>query len=108
GGRVCWRLATGGCTGLPFHPELTAEAGGQGSKANGTSFKVTVKSSAGQANIGKTFLQLPIALPSRLTTIQKACLAATFEANPASCPEGSNIGMAIPHTPALQNPPLGP
>jgi hypothetical protein len=98
----------GGCGSLPFHPELTAAAGGQGSKANGTSFIVRVKSSPGQANIAKTFLQLPAALPSRLTTIQKACVAAVFEANPATCPEGSNIGMAIAHTPVLKNPVVGP
>jgi hypothetical protein len=96
------------CASLPFSPELTAEAGGHGSKANGTSFIVKVKPSPGQANIAKTFLQLPIALPSRLDTIQKACPAATFEANPASCDEGSNIGMGIARTPLLKSAVVGP
>jgi hypothetical protein len=98
----------GGCGALPFSPVLTAEAGGHGSKANGTSFTVKVTAAPGQANIAKTYLQLPIALPSRLSTIQKACVAAVFEANPAACDEGSNIGMAIAHTPLLKNPLVGP
>ena len=98
----------GGCASLPFHPEFTAEVGGHGSKPNGTTFIVKVKATRGEANIRKTFLQLPIALPSRLTTIQKACLAATFEANPATCGEGSNIGFAVAHTPLLKNPLVGP
>jgi hypothetical protein len=98
----------GGCGSLPFSPELTATAGGRGSKPNGTSFVVRVKSAPGQANIAKTFLQLPIALPSRLSTIQKACVASVFEANPAGCDEGSNIGIGIAHTPLLKNPLVGP
>jgi hypothetical protein len=96
------------CASLPFSPELTAEAGGHGSRNNGTSFIVKVKATPGQANIAKTFLALPLALSSRLSTIQKACLAAVFEANPASCPEGSNIGMAVAHTPLLNSPLVGP
>jgi hypothetical protein len=97
-----------GCASLPFGPELSAEAGGHGSKAGGTSFVVKVKARPGDANIAKTFLQLPIALPSRLDTIQKACPAATFEANPASCDEGSNIGMATARSPVLNSPLVGP
>jgi hypothetical protein len=97
-----------GCQNLSFTPKFTASVAGQASKANGTTFTVKVESARGQANIAKTFLALPIALPSRLSTIQKACLAATFEANPASCPEGSNIGFAVAHTPVLKKPLVGP
>jgi hypothetical protein len=98
----------GNCASLPFSPKLTASVSGQGSKANGTTFTVKVEAARGQANIAKTFLALPIALPSRLSTIQQACLAATFEANPARCNEGSNIGFAVAHTPVLKKPLVGP
>jgi hypothetical protein len=97
------------CARLPFGPKLTSEVGGRGSKANGIGFYVNVDSAGlGQANIAKVELQLPIQLPSRLTTIQKACADAVFNVNPASCDEGSLIGKAIVHTPVLKNPLMGP
>ncbi|HTZ85442.1 MAG TPA: hypothetical protein VMB05_02130 [Solirubrobacteraceae bacterium] len=97
------------CASLPFAPKLTASAGGHGSKAGGTGFNVTVTSAGlGQAGIAKVFLTIPKILPSRLTTIQKACIDKVFEANSASCPEGSNIGMATIHTPVFKNPLTGP
>jgi hypothetical protein len=97
------------CANLPFKPKLTATAGGRASKANGANLNVKITSAGlGQANIAKVALQLPIALPSRLTTIQKACLAKVFEANPATCDEGSNIGFATVHTPVLKSPLSGP
>ncbi len=97
-----------GCQSLPFKPTLTAQTEGRTSKANGASFLVKVSSTPGQANIAKTVLQVPKILPARLSTIQKACLAKTFEANPASCPEGSNIGQGIAHTPVLRSTLQGP
>jgi hypothetical protein len=105
---VSYPFRAGNCASLPFKPKFTASVAGQASKANGTTFTVRVESGRGQANIAKTFLALPIALPSRLSTIQQACLATTFERNPATCPEGSNIGYAVAHTPVLKKALVGP
>jgi uncharacterized repeat protein (TIGR01451 family) len=97
------------CQSLPFKPKLTASTKGQGSKGDGASFAVTVRSAGlGQANIAKVRLQLPKALPARLSTLQKACTERAFNANPASCPEGSVIGDATIHTPVLASPLRGP
>ena len=103
-----------GCGSLPFAPTLTASAGGKASRLDGTSFDVTVRSGGidasgvAQAGIAKVDLQLPAALPSRQTTLEKACLAATFAANPASCSPESIIGMAVIHTPVLKSALSGP
>ena len=43
-----------------------------------------------------------------MTTLQKACTSAQFEANPAGCPEASKIGYAIVHTKLLPVPLEGP
>ena len=55
----------------------------------------------GQANIARVKVELPKALPSRLTTLQKACTAQVFEANPANCPSASLVGYARATTPLL-------
>jgi hypothetical protein len=69
---------------------------------------VEVSERPGEANIRKVDLQLPVALPARLTTLQKACTAAQFEANPAGCPAASVIGTAKAVTPVLNVPLVGP
>jgi hypothetical protein len=97
------------CGALPFAPKLTATVSGQGSKPNGVTFAVKVESAGiGQANIHKVDLTLPEVLPSRQSTIEKACLEAVFNANPANCDEGSLIGEGIVHTPVFKNPLRGP
>jgi hypothetical protein len=97
------------CPSLSFNPGFEAEAEGQGGKANGTGFKViTTSQGIGVANIHRVHVALPIQLPSRLSTIQHACLLKVFNENPAKCPEGSNIGSAHIETPVLKNPLAGP
>ncbi len=101
-------LQVANCSALPFHPELTAELSSNYDKNNGLAMKIVVKSAPGQANIQKTKVVFPLQVPSRLSTIQKACPDKTFEQNPALCSEGSVIGKAIAHTPVLKSPLVGP
>jgi hypothetical protein len=102
------RFQAGGCRELPFKPGFAAATQGHASKAKGTSLKVHITSSFGQANIAKVKVSLPKQLPSRLTTLQKACLDSVFNVNPAACPEGSVVGTAVAHTPLLETPFTGP
>ncbi len=96
------------CTALPFNPSFTATTQGATSKANGASLVVNVSQKPGEADIHKVNLTLPLQLPARLTTLQKACTEAQFNTNPATCPIASNIGTAIATTPVLKQPLTGP
>jgi hypothetical protein len=101
-------FAVTGCANLPFKPKFTALTEGRASKAGGAYLHVKVVPGPGQANIGKVKVDLPKQLPSRLTTLQKACLASVFDVNPAACPAASAVGQATAITPLLNNPLKGP
>jgi hypothetical protein len=105
---VSWPYQPVNCANLPFKPSFTVSTSGRTSKANGASLDVKVAERPGEANIHKVDVQLPLALPSRLTTIQKACTEAQFAANPAGCPQGSVVGVATARTPVLDAPLSGP
>jgi len=93
------------CASLKFAPKFTVATSGKTSKASGASLSVKLtypNAPAGTyANVAKVKVSLPKQLPSRLTTLQKACTAAAFEANPASCPKESIVGQAKVLTPLL-------
>jgi hypothetical protein len=93
------------CAVLKFTPKFAVSSSGKTSKANGASLTATVSEPAGsigtQANITRVKVDLPKQLPSRLTTLQKACTNAQFELNPANCPSASKIGQATVTTPLL-------
>ncbi len=106
---VVWPFQAANCAALAFHPEFTASTSGQTSKEDGASLDVKITYPPGAyANIAKSVTDLPYALPSRLTTIQKACPDTVFEANPTDCDEGSLIGEGIVRTPVFKNELRGP
>jgi len=87
---------------------MWATTSGRTSKKYGASIETTINQPAGQANIKSVTVQLPKQLPSRLTTLQKACPQATFQANPLTCPVGSLVGGARANTPTLPGKLSGP
>jgi hypothetical protein len=103
---------TASCANLKFAPKFAVSTSGKTSKAKGASLSVKLtypKGPAGTyANIARVKVDLPKQLPSRLTTLQKACTNAQFEANPAGCPAASIIGHAKAVTPLIPVPLEGP
>jgi hypothetical protein len=93
------------CATLAFKPQFKVSTAGRTSRANGASLDVKLaypKAPWGsQANIRSVKVDLPKLLPSRLTTLQKACTDSTFNHDPASCPAGSRVGTATATTPII-------
>lgn len=101
--------AAGGCSKLGYSPKFAlSTAGGKTTRKNGTNFDVTLTPRSGQANTSYVHTRLPKQLPVRLATLHLACLAAKFEADPASCPPESAVGRAKVTTPILAAPLQGP
>ena len=109
---IATHFQVGSCQSLKFKPKFTVSTSGKTSRKDGASLTAKLSYPSApqgtQANIAKVKVELPKALPSRLTTLQKACPAATFEANPAGCPADSIVGHARAITPVLPVPLEGP
>jgi hypothetical protein len=99
---VSSRFQAANCGQLPFIPKFSASTTAKTSRANGASLDAKILIGVkGEANAHVVAVQLPKQLPSRLTTIQKACLDSVFNANPAACPAASLVGSATASTPVL-------
>jgi hypothetical protein len=100
------------CSSLGFKPRFKVSTAGRTSRSKGASLSVKLTypnaPQGTQANIAKVKVDLPKQLPSRLTTLQKACPDTVFDANPAACPPASRVGQASANTPILPVPIAGP
>jgi hypothetical protein len=107
----------GSCRSLKFNPNFKVSTQGRTSRADGASLTVKLvyptgalgaNQASSQSNLQLVKVELPKRLPSRLTTLQKACLAAVFDTNPAACPPQSVVGHVRVITPVLAVPLTGP
>jgi hypothetical protein len=107
----------GSCRALLFKPNFKASTPGKTSRVNGAGLDVKLvyptgplgaNQASSQSNIQSVKVELPKKLPSRLTTLQKACTASQFDSNPAGCPAASVVGHATAITPVLPVPLTGP
>ena len=84
------------CASLKFEPKFTASTSGKTSRADGASLSVKLAYPSWvarqDANIREVKVELPKGLPSRLQTLQKACTAAQFHAEPRGVPGGVDRG----------------
>jgi hypothetical protein len=97
-----------GCSQLPFKPTFAAYTDARTSRTGGASISMRIDSGPGQIDLGKVRIILPTQLAGRLSTLQKACPFATFNAGPAACPADSVVGSAQAVTRVLAHPLSGP
>jgi hypothetical protein len=100
----------GSCRSLTFKPDFKVSTSGKTSRKNGASLDVKLlyptvplehNQASTQSNIASVKVDLPKQLPSRLSTLQKACTIQTFTVNPAACPAESRVGNVTAITPVL-------
>jgi hypothetical protein len=98
-------FAAAKCSNLAFKPKFAVSTSGQTSRAKGASLDARLSYPVGamgkDANMARVKVSLPRQLPSRLSTLQRACLSVIFDRDPAACPVASIVGVAKAKTPLL-------
>jgi hypothetical protein len=105
-------FAAAECRALKFKPAFKVSVSARHSRRLGASLTARLSYPRGalgsESNIRSVKVSLPRQLPSRLTTLQKACTDKVFANNPAACPLSSRVGRASAVTPILPVPLTGP
>jgi hypothetical protein len=99
-------FAATGCEGLKFKPTLNARISGPTTRAKNPKIRVIVKSKPGEANIGRTALNLPHSLFLDQSHIKTVCTRVQLAAQ--QCPANSVYGYAEASSPLLTNKLSGP
>jgi hypothetical protein len=91
------------CGALAFKPKLSVSTGAKTSKPDGASIAVKLTLPAHEAGVSELQLRLPKQLVARFSTIQKACLAASFASGPppCTCQSTARVGTVAVSTPVL-------
>lgn len=100
------------CASLAFKPTFSASTPAKTSKSKGVGLTVKLTypraPQGSEANLRYVKVDLPIQMPSRQSTLNKACIDTVFDVNPAACPAGSIVGHAVATTPILPVALVGP
>ncbi len=101
-------FAATGCASLAFRPSFSAATNAKTSPVDGASLEVLLNPRLHDANLKELHITLPKQLPSRLSTLQKACTEAQANANITGCPTASKVANATLVTPLLPGSLSGP
>jgi hypothetical protein len=93
-----------GCSDLRFSPRVSAAAGMRAGRRGGVGLRLEIRNPLDfQTNLRSITVGFPRQLSPRLSTIQGACPAATFAADPGLCPRTAVIGNAEVRTPIFES-----
>ncbi len=104
------RFQVGDCAGLGLAPKLAISLTGKGQTTDDKhpGVHATVTQPAGQANLKKVVVSLPLSLALDPDNAQALCEFTDGSKVDPTCPKGSIVGKAVARTPILNQPLTGP